>query len=303
MNQRTENASDGAKRVAPRSECRLCGSQAGRLLFVKRGTPHFACADCGLVFSRPEGNPNMRPLEEFDDAYLQYFADAPADEANHSALAKWLGEFAPLSGARILDVGCGSGKWARYLRGRGADAAGLEPSSGLFGRFLSDEDFFFHGEMSDLRKAGRGPFDIITAFDVIEHTENPGAFLDDMSALLVDGGVAAISTPDCGSPHARLAGRRWHFYHEYHLSLFNRETLTGAARARGLEPLHFSRRGRLRSCGYVVRYGFLNLLGRPAPRWAARLDPAYIPTNLWDVMHLCFRKKAGNAPACASCAP
>ena len=274
--------------------CRLCGTARARPLFVKRNIPSFLCADCGLVFSLPEGNPNLRPLEEMDAAYLQYFADAPADRPNHDALAKWLGAYAPISSARILDVGCGSGKWTRHLREAGAKAIGLEPSSALFSRFLSGEDFFFHGEMSDLRKAGGGPFDIITAFDVIEHAEAPGEFLDDLCALLSEGGIAALSTPDRGSPHARLAGKRWHFYHEYHLALFNRQTLTRAAQARGLEPLHFSRRGRLRSCGYVVRYGFQHLLNRPSPRWAAWLDSFFIPTNLWDVMHLCFRKKTGD---------
>ena len=278
-------------------KCRLCQSGRERALFVKHGLPRFRCADCGLVFTRPESNPNMRPLEEFDEAYLQYFADAPADRANFCALTKWLGAFAPLAGARVLDAGCGGGKWARHLRKEGAEAFGLEPSAALFQRFLSGEDFFFHGELGDLRRAGRGPYDIITAFDVIEHTEHPGVFLDDLSALLVEGGVAAISTPDCGSPHARILGRRWHFHHEYHLALFTRETLTRAARARGLEPLHFSRRGRLRSCGYIVRYGFQNLLSRPAPRWAKWLDPVYIPTNLWDVTHMVFRKKRGRVAA------
>ena len=276
--------------------CRLCASGRTRPLFVKRGVPFFLCDECALAFSRPDVNPNLQDLDAFDDAYLQYLAENPADAVNHSALAKWLGAFAPLAGARVLDVGCGGGKWVHHLRNLGANAVGLEPSPALFGRFLSGEDSFVRGEMSDLRKAGGRPFEIVTAFDVIEHAEDPGAFLDDLSALLADGGLAAISTPDRGSLHAKIAGRHWHFCHKYHLSLFNRETLVRAAQQRGLELLHFSRRGRLRSCGYIVRYGFENILARPSPKWAARLDPVHIPLNLGDVMHLCFRKTADENP-------
>ena len=276
--------------------CGLCRSGPVRPLFVKRQIPHFACGGCGLVFARPEVNPNLQDAEDFEESYLQYLADNPDDAANHAAEAKWLDAFAPLAGARVLDVGCGGGKWVRHLRNLGADAVGLEPSGALFGHFLSGENFFIRGEMSDLRKANGPPFDIVTVFDVIEHVENPGAFLDDMSALLADGGVAAISTPDRGSLHAKIAGRGWHFYNKYHLSLFNRETLVRAAQQRGLELLLFSRRGRLRSCGYIVRYGFEHILALRPPKWAARLDPVHIPLNLGDVMHLCFRKTADGNP-------
>ena len=100
---------------ASESGCRLCGSPGARALFVKREIPHFLCGECGLIFSRPAVNPNMRPLSEFDDAYLQYLDAGPADDANHSALAKWLRRFAPLENARILDVGCGTGEHARIL--------------------------------------------------------------------------------------------------------------------------------------------------------------------------------------------
>lgn len=280
---------------AAASGCRLCGSLGARALFVKREVPHFLCGECGLISSRPAVNPNLRPLSEFDDAYLQYLDADPADDANHNALAKWLRRFAPLENARILDVGCGGGKWVRYLRKTGADAVGLEPSDALFQRFLCGEGCFFRAETADFLRGGRGPFDIITVLDVIEHVENPGDFLDDLSALLADGGIIALSTPDCGSPHARALGRRWHFYHKYHLSLFNRASLTRAAAARELRPLHFSRRGKLRSCGYVARYAFQNILNRPPPAWAARLDALHAPINLFDVMHLCFKKRGRQA--------
>lgn len=282
---------------APSTSCRLCGSIRTRPLFVKREIPRFACPDCGLISAFPAGNPNLTPLSKYDEAYFQWLNVNAADAANMAARALWLGEFAPLSGARVLDVGCGSGKWVRHLRAVGAKAMGAEPFGDLFRRFLADEDFFVHGEASDILRAGSGPFDIVTAFDVLEHTESPGAFLDDLAALAAPGGAVALCTPDSGSLHAKAAGKWWHCHNPYHLSIFSRETLTRAARERGLEPLHFSRRGRRHSCGYVVRYGFEFLLGRKPPEWAARLDNVCVTLNLMDEMYLCFRKAAPPAGA------
>ena len=273
------------------SKCRLCGSGHARTIFVKRGLPRFLCRECGLIYTRPESNPNLKPLAEFDDAYLQWFAPHAADAANYRARARWLGKFARLSGARLLDVGCGSGKWVRHLRETGVDAMGAEPFGDLFARFLEGDDFFMRGDAGDVLRAGRGPFDIVTAFDVIEHVEAPGEFLDDLSALAAPGGVVALCTPDSSSMHAKLAGKFWHCQNLFHISVFNKRTLMEAARARGLEPMHFSRRGRRHSCGYIVRYIFEHYLGgRKPPGWAARLDNLCVTLNLMDEMYLCFRK-------------
>ena len=289
---------DSSQQHSTPTNCRLCNSGRARLLFVKRGLPRFLCEDCGLIHTHPaEGNPNMKPLDEFDDAYLQWFGPHAADAANLNARSRWLGRFAKLSGARILDIGCGSGKWVRHLRGLGAEAAGVEPFDDLFRRFLADEDFFTHGDAADLRRAGK-QYDIVTAFDVIEHVERPGEFLDDLAALVADGGVAALCTPDSSSLHAKLAGKLWHCQNLFHISVFNRKTLINAAKARGLELLHFSRRGRRHSCGYIIRYFFEHYLGgRKPPEWVTRLDNLCVTLNLMDEMYLCFRKTDGGEKA------
>ena len=279
----------------PPLQCRLCRSGRARTLFVKRGLPRFLCEECGLIYTRPpDGNPNLKPLDEFDDAYVQWFGPRAEDAANLKARAKWLGGFVQIPGARILDVGCGSGKWVRHLRESGATAEGAEPFEDLYRLFLSGEDFFTLGSAADLRREGRGGFDIVTAFDVIEHVENPGEFLDDLAALTAEGGTVALCTPDSASLHAKLAGKFWHCQNLFHISVFNRNTLTRAAKERGLTPLGRSMLGRRHSCGYIVRYFWEHYLGgRKPPQWAARLDKVCVTLNLMDEMYMCFRKEGG----------
>src|SRR5439155_11898525 len=120
--------------------------------------------------------------------------------------------------------------------------------------FLAGDDAFICGMLDEFRPSVHVPFDVVTAFDVIENTPDPIAFLTDIAAVLKPGGLFFLSTPDVGSLTARLFGRRWHFYYPYHLSYFSRATLTRAAAAHSLTLLDSRHRGRLRSIGYMIRY-------------------------------------------------
>lgn len=272
--------------------CPLCDSARTKLLFIKRGTSYRRCGDCGFSFAVPTVNPNLaNTIDDYEDAYLQYLAPDQADGANLASLRHWMERFAPLAGKRVLDVGAGSGKFVRFLKDAGIDASGIEPSTALFNRFLRDDSSFRCLTLDALRAAGEAHYDVITAFDVIEHVEKPQALLADIVHMLSPGGALFLSTPDAGSLIARLFGRRWHFYYPYHLSYFSPQTLAAAARPHGLALLDSRHRGRLRSVGYMVRYAAEFIAGRTAPAWASRLDSWHLPVNLFDTMYLCFRRE------------
>jgi len=116
--------------------CPLCGSHRAAPLFTKRQTAYWACAACTFRFATPDVNPNLtQTLDGYEDAYLQYLAPDASDSVNFEALYRWMAGLATLEGTRLLDVGAGSGKLVRFLRGRGIDARGIEPSRALFDRF------------------------------------------------------------------------------------------------------------------------------------------------------------------------
>jgi hypothetical protein len=134
-----------------------------------------------------------------------------------------------------------------------------------------------------------GRFDVITAFDVIEHVPDPHAFTRAVAERLEPGGVWLLSTPDVESLTARLFGRRWHFYYPYHLSYFGPSTLGRLAEHHGLRIVSVSHRGRLRSVGYIARYAAEFIGGRAAPVWASRFDDWSLPVNLFDTMYVALR--------------
>jgi len=78
----------------------------------------------------------------------------------------------PLAGAQALDVGCGSGRWSRWLAARGAHVVGVDPTAGMLetARRLSPGVTFEPMSATDL---GFPPqhFDIVLAVTVIQHLQ------------------------------------------------------------------------------------------------------------------------------------
>jgi 2-polyprenyl-3-methyl-5-hydroxy-6-metoxy-1,4-benzoquinol methylase len=84
------------------------------------------------------------------------------------------------SGMTLLDYGCGVGHFVRYAREHGVRAEGYDPYSEGF------------GDTSVLDRS----YDFVTAQDVLEHVDDPRAFVDDLRNYVARGGCIAISTPN-----------------------------------------------------------------------------------------------------------
>lgn len=269
--------------------CPLCNTANSKFLFNKQQSPHYQCDKCGFVFARPDTNANLQnELKDFEPAYLNYLGDQLHDKKNHEALLKKLARCKSPEGCKILDIGCGGGKLVRYLRAKGLEAYGLEPSHALFDTFLKNEPFFFKGDVQDFIIKNPGTkFDVIIASDVLEHIPEPVPFMQQLAAMLTSGGILFISTPDAGSFFARMAGRRWHYYNRYHLSLFSQQTLARLCKANGLTRIEAGHVTRYQSLFYVIKYGW-NFLLRTDKGVPGFLKSINFPVNLYDNQYAVF---------------
>ncbi|MDX1375381.1 MAG: class I SAM-dependent methyltransferase [Burkholderiales bacterium] len=252
------------------SRCPLCGgagrhAYTGRDLLLDRPEPYtyHACADCQAVYLHPL--PDAATIAGFyPEAYSVYKPDAAPKRpraferavlrerygyasleapAAHRLLARLFGalfyreavSFVP--GGRMLDVGCGNGRFLRKMSALGWACEGLDFSETAVSVCRAAGLDVRRG---DLQSAGfdAARFDLVTARHVIEHVPDPAAFLREAARILKPGGRLLIQTPNSAALGRPWFGACW-FANDIprHLVLFARANLDRLAAGCGLAPV------------------------------------------------------------------
>lgn len=219
-------------KVSTHAVCTVC--DGGRL----EPLPAYAhahlvrCRDCGLVFAGRR--PSDTELARNYGGYLRADYDSPITRRRYREL---LAGFEPYRRTnRILDMGCGIGFFLEEARSAGWEAYGseFEPRAVEINRSKGLECV--------RAPIGRdtfeaGSFDVITAFEVVEHLRDPRDEAATIAHLLRPGGLLYCTTPNFASLSRRLLGDRWGVI-EYpeHLTYFSPATLRDWLGRFGFEP-------------------------------------------------------------------
>jgi len=268
--------------------CNLCGEDGAEQVLsgtdLRREIPGefrvVRCRRCGLAYVNPR--PTQRGIARYyPPDYQPHQAPSPS---RLESLYYRLFRPPPVARGRVLDVGCGSGRYLHFLRRRGLEAAGTEVDPARVAR-LRDE-FGFDAWAGALPDAGvpEASFDAVTLWWVLEHTHDPLATLRAAHRALRDGGRLVVAVQNFASVGRLVFGAHWHHLDlPGHLYQFEPETL-----ARLLEKAGF-RVTRLRhdllakdfapSLGYKL--GLRRSLDRPLPNVAA------LP---FDLLGWCLRR-------------
>jgi len=150
-------------------------------------------------------------------------------------------------------VGCASGFFLKVARDRGWDAEGVEPNKWLVK--WGNEQFGLRMKAATMREANfpAESFDVITMWDVLEHTPDPDAELKEAHRLLKRGGFLLVNIPDSGSSFARVFGKRWWFVLSVHLYYFTTKTLKAMLEKNGFSVVVRKRYFQTLSLAYLIR--------------------------------------------------
>jgi 2-polyprenyl-3-methyl-5-hydroxy-6-metoxy-1,4-benzoquinol methylase len=142
------------------------------------------------------------------------------------------GSLLPTFPTSAVDIGCGGVYLLQKLRDQGLDVKGVDPSPITVeaGKKVDIEivpDFYPSPAFVDC-------VDVLFHYDVLEHVEDPVAFLKAHHVNLKEHGAIIFAVPDC-THHIQL-GDVSMVLHE-HLNYFDKESLELVVRAAGFRPL------------------------------------------------------------------
>lgn len=186
-------------------------------------------------------------------------------------LLRWMGE--DLRGKRVLDVAGGDGYWAGQARKRGAYAVSIDLARGkmLYGRTLRHSPALIECDALKLPFTDGG-FDAVLSVCAIEHFDDGGEALDEMSRILKPGGELFMSADVLSRSRdwPKLRDAHCAKYHVQHT--YTHESLSQLLDARGMELVdhsyQFRSRGTERLYLSLSAYG-----GRVGFNAAAPLTP------------------------------
>lgn len=189
-------------------KCKLCKSKNVSLLyrgpirkgaFAKigyvKGYLVYGCHSCRTHF--------LHPFPRVDYSSGSYHKDifgALSAKVYYRLRKKEQSEYLKIIGKRnvkdkiVCDVGSACGVFLDLVKGIAKKTIAVEPCQG-YRQILKRKGHEVFSSMDEvLDKYGKGQIDFVSSFHVIEHTEDPFAFLRQIRSLLKKGGISCIAT-------------------------------------------------------------------------------------------------------------
>jgi SAM-dependent methyltransferase len=222
----------------PRRPCPACGSEQSRWLFESYDAHQFhGCSECGCWFTRKvvdwsvferlfERSPEARDLA----ARMMGQRDQDVREVDMRRIGAYLDDLLPLiarhDGRPIayLDAGCGTGASLRVGLQRGLVVQGVEVDDAAVA--IARKANLPVALPAEIDSMPRGPYQLLTFWETLEHIAEPLAALQHVVPLLAEDGLVGITVPNLNAPATRAMREACTWVHggyntPGHVNLFN----------------------------------------------------------------------------------
>ena len=149
-------------------------------------------------------------------------------------------------------LAAGRGGFLDYIQTVAKTIIAIEPSK-RYRDAMKKKGYAVFGYAEEALKEYRNKVDVIVSFDVIEHVEEPQSFLEELYALLSDGGRAFIGTPTDAPVMREVLGETYEsfLFSTQHPWVLSRESFEVMASRCGITNFNIK---------YYQRYGLGNFV-------------------------------------------
>jgi len=242
--------------------CPICLSEKINFFCEKSGFKLYDCSFCGLSFVWPIPG---RLADIYQEPYFKAsLEDGRADKFGYSdyeedkkamrgTFITYLNKIAKLAaGRRIFDIGSATGYFLDLAKQAGWLTAGVEISDYAAKIAGAKGHKVFTGDLPDLKIGGK--YDVVTAWDVLEHLAEPKKYLKAAQDILNQGGILAVNTIDRGSLYAKLTGKNWHaIVPPEHLFYYSARSLKILLEANGFKIIERFKIGKKFTLPYIFK--------------------------------------------------
>lgn len=237
--------------IALARTCPICGADEAKLLFFTRGMHIVTCASCNLTYSQEVLTKaadrsiyeHSGFMEQCRGNFIAQYREIKNNEIYsrlEAAKADYIMAVVEKFSAKktkMLDIGSNNGQLMFSAIRQGWDANGIEVNAELAAESIEKGLNAIHGYFPDDMPNAWGDFDLISMLDVLEHIEQPLAFLKGVSSHLKTGGLAVVQVPNFDSLIVRLESAANSNFCHGHWSHFKLDTLDKTMEKAGFERL------------------------------------------------------------------
>lgn len=204
--------------------CYLCGNKRLKLI-VDLDWPIKKCPKCHLIQVSPL--PSIKQVNAlYRGDYWKSLSSYGKQFSTHENYfrKKISGIKKYQSTGKLLDIGCALGSLLKVAQKHGFKSEGLDISGFAIKQCRSFGLTATQGVISDIKK--KEYYDIITAFEVIEHELNPILTIKTIYKLLKKNGLFVMTVPNSGTLIGKVMGSKWFGYrNKEHIFHFTFKTL------------------------------------------------------------------------------
>jgi len=233
--------------MQPNLTCPICGTSVEASSFKEtyvspynnQEYKRYECPNCDVHWWEPLKIIPEFYESEFLEPYIAFHEGVGTRLGeNHKAFFKY---FPSSVRGKLLDVGCGDGRFLRYAKAQGFEVWGIDfdkKSVENVKRNLSIDTVFAMSleEFYEYAKEKNLKFDVITFFEVLEHQDKPREFLEMAKGILKEGGYIAGSVPNRESMFVEIDWKCNHVdYPPNHFLRFSKSSLEKALNFSGFK--------------------------------------------------------------------